>query len=143
MVNREKIESLLRELNDYIQSLKDIQNLSIEEYLKEKRNIYSSRYLLQISIETCINISNHIVSRMKFGLPKEYADVFRLLNENDIISKELLDKLILMTRFRNRVVHLYWNIDDSYVFEIVNNNLNDIIEFEASIKKYLKNKKLL
>ncbi|MCH7826704.1 MAG: DUF86 domain-containing protein [Bacteroidetes bacterium] len=142
MIDREKIENLLSKLDAYVQSLKEIQNLSIGEYLNEKRNIYSGRYLLQISIESCINISNHIVSRMKYGLPKEYADAFRLLNKNDIISNELLEKLILMTRFRNRVVHLYWDIDDSYVFDLVNNNLVDIIEFKTSIKKYLKNEEL-
>lgn len=93
---------------------------------------------MQVTIETCINISNHIVSRMKFGIPKEYADAFRLLNKNDIISDKLLEKLILMTRFRNRVVHLYWGIDDSYVYDLINNNLNDVIEFKESIKTYLK-----
>ncbi len=139
MINREKIESLLGELNSFLKSLEDLQNFSVEEYLKEKRNVYSGRYLLQVSIETCINISNHIVSRMKFGLPKEYADAFRLLNKNDIISDELLGKLILMTRFRNRIVHLYWDIDDSYVYDIINNNLKDVIEFKESIKRYLKN----
>ncbi len=139
MINKEKIESLLSRLDSFIKSLEDLQNLSVEEYLKEERNIYSGRYLLQISIETCINIANHIVSRMKFGLPNEYADAFRLLKENGVISNELLEKLILMTRFRNRVVHLYWDIDDSYVFNLINNNLKDIIEFEASIKNFLKN----
>jgi len=139
MINKEKIESLLSRLDSFIKSLEDLQNLSVEEYLKEERNIYSGRYLLQISIETCINIANHIVSRMKFGLPNEYADAFRLLKENGVISNELLEKLILMTRFRNRAVHLYWDIDDSYVFNLINNNLKDIIEFEASIKNFLKN----
>ena len=129
MINREKIENLFSELDSFIKSLEDLQNLSIEEYLKEKRNIYSGRYLLQISIETCINISNHIVSRMKFGLPKEYADAFRLLNENNIISDKLLEKLILMTRFRNRVIHLFGScrINDSYVYDLINNNLKDVI----------------
>jgi len=138
MIDKEKTESLLSELNNYINSLKELQKFSEKEYLEEMRNIYSGRYLLQISIETCINISNHIISRMNFGLPKEYADTFRLLNKNGVISNDLMDKLILMTRFRNRVVHLYWDIDDSYVFGIINTNLYDIIEFENSIKKYLK-----
>ena len=139
MIDKVKTEKLLSELEEFIKSLEDLLNFSVEEYLDEKRNIYSGRYLLQISIETCINISNHIVSRMKLGLPNEYADAFRLLNKNDIISYELLEKMILMTRFRNRVVHMYWDIDDSYVFDLINNNLKDVIKFKESIKKYLNN----
>jgi len=139
MIDKVKTEKLLSELEEFIKSLEDLLNFSVEEYLDEKRNIYSGRYLLQISIETCINISNHIVSRMKLGLPNEYADAFRLLNKNNIISDELLERMILMTRFRNRVVHMYWDIDDSYVYDLINNNLKDVIEFKGSIKKYLNN----
>ncbi len=74
---------------------------------------------------------------MKFGMPKEYADAFRLLNKNKILSSELLDKLVLMTRFRNRIVHLYWQIDDKFVFNLINNNLDDLLEFKAHINSYL------
>lgn len=138
MIDKEKVISLLTDLDEYLNSLNDLQKLTVREYLSDKRNIYSGRYLLQISIETCINIANHIVSRMKLGVPKEYADSFRLLNKNEVISSVLLDKLVLMTRFRNRIVHLYWQIDDSFVFEIINNNLNDLLEYKVSINSYLK-----
>lgn len=137
MIDKEKVIGLLTELDEYLSSLNDLRSLTIKEYLSDKRNIYSGRYLLQISIETCINIANHIVSRMKFGVPKEYADSFRILNKNEIISSELLDKLVLMTRFRNRIVHLYWQIDDSFVFELINNNLDDLLDFKLSINSYL------
>lgn len=138
MIDKEKVISLLTDLDEYLNSLNDLQKLTVKEYLSDKRNIYSGRYLLQISIETCINIANHIISRMKLGVPKEYADSFRLLNKNEVISSVLLDKLVLMTRFRNRIVHLYWQIDDSFVFELINNNLNDLLEFKSSINSYLK-----
>lgn len=138
MIDKEKVIGLLTEFDEYLSSLNELQKLTVKEYLSDKRNIYSGRYLLQISIETCINIANHIVSRMKLGVPKEYADSFRLLNKNEVISSVLLDKLVLMTRFRNRIVHLYWQIDDSFVFELINNNLNDLLEFKSSINSYLK-----
>lgn len=138
MIDKEKVIGLLTEFDEYLSSLNELQKLTVKEYLSDKRNIYSGRYLLQILIETCINIANHIVSRMKLGVPKEYADSFRLLNKNEVISSVLLDKLVLMTRFRNRIVHLYWQIDDSFVFELINNNLNDLLEFKSSINSYLK-----
>ena len=137
MIDKEKIYGLFAELEEYLDSLKELQKMTLDEYLRDRRNIYSGRYLLQISIETCINIANHIVSRKKMGIPKEYADAFRLLNKNKILDDKLLDQLVLMTRFRNRIVHLYWQIDDSFVHELIKNNLNDISEFQTSIKSYL------
>ena len=138
MIDKEKIESLFNELDKYLNELIELSSLPESEYLSNSRNVYSGRYLLQIAVETCINIGNHIISRQELGVPKEYADTFRILQSNNIISQQLLEKLILMTRFRNRVVHLYWDIDDKLVFEIIKNNYKDFTEFRTDILKYLK-----
>ncbi len=89
MIDKEKIEKLFSELENYLTTLNNIANLSDAQYLDDSKNIYSGRYLLQVSIKTCINIANHIVSRMKYGIPKEYAESFRLLNQFKIISDNL------------------------------------------------------
>jgi len=138
MVDREKIEGLFFELDEYLQSLNELKKLPLPIYLNEKKNIYSGRYLLQISIETCINIGNHLISTGKLGLPREYADTFRILAKNEILSNELVEKLRLMTRFRNRIVHLYWDIDDEFVKEIIEKNLEGFYLFQKEIKTYLK-----
>ena len=137
MIDKEKIEKLFLELNEYLNALDEIKNISLENYLKDNKNVYASRYLLQISVETCINIANHIISAEQLGLPKEYADTFRILEKNGIIDNDLKKKLILMTRFRNRLVHLYWDIDDKFVKQIIENNLSDFVSFKDEIKEYL------
>jgi len=138
MVDKEKIERLFTELDEYLSALNELKKLSIKDYLEEKKNIYSGRYLLQNSIETCINIGNHIISTGKLGLPKEYAETFRILQKEGIITDDLTNKLILMTKFRNRIVHLYWDIDDEFVKKIIEENLEDFNLFKKSIRFYLK-----
>jgi uncharacterized protein YutE (UPF0331/DUF86 family) len=138
MIDKEKIESLFNELDKYLKELSELSSLPVSEYLSNSRNVYSGRYLLQIAVETCINIGNHIISRQELGVPKEYADTFRILQSNNIIPQQLLETLVLMTRFRNRVVHLYWDIDDKLVFEIIKNNYKDFTKFRTAVLKYLK-----
>lgn len=138
MIDKEKIESLFNELDKYLKELSELSSLPVSEYLDNSRNVYSGRYLLQIAVETCINIGNHIISRQELGVPKEYADTFRILQSNNIIPQQLLETLVLMTRFRNRVVHLYWDIDDKLVFEIIKNNYKDFTKFRTAVLKYLK-----
>ena len=138
MIDKEKVESLLSDLDEYLSEINNLKSLPLEEYLNEKRNIYAGRYLLQIAIETCINLGNHIISRQNLGMPKEYADTFRILSQKNILNDDLLKNLVLMTKFRNRIVHLYWEIDDKVVYQIMQNNLNDFIEFKRKIKEYIK-----
>lgn len=137
MVNKEKIEKLFSDLNDYLKSLSKLRNLPETDYFNDYRNVFAGRYLLQISIETCINIANHIISANKLGLPKEYADTFRILAQHKIITEELKDRLILMTRFRNRLVHLYWDIDDKFVKKIIEKDTEDFKLFKKSISVFL------
>lgn len=138
MIDKEKIENLFNELDKYLKELSELSSMPVSEYLNNSRNVYSGRYLLQIAVETCINIGNHIISRQELGVPKEYADTFRILQSNNIISQQLLETLVLMTRFRNRVVHLYWDIDDKLVLEIITNNYKDFTKFRTAVLKYLK-----
>ncbi|GIW53041.1 MAG: hypothetical protein KatS3mg081_2396 [Gemmatimonadales bacterium] len=40
-----------------------------------------------------------------------------------------------MARFRNLLVHMYWKLDYRQVFEVLQNNLDDLREFSAAILK--------
>ena len=59
--------------------------------------------------------------------------------ENQILSKLMLSKLQAIARFRNLVVHLYWEVDSGRVYEMLQNNLDDFQEFEDHILEYIQN----
>ena len=42
-----------------------------------------------------------------------------------------------MVSYRNRAVHLYWEMDDEAVYRIVQEDLNDFDRFAALIAEYL------
>jgi Uncharacterized conserved protein len=39
-----------------------------------------------------------------------------------------------MAKFRNRLVHIYWDVDDELVYELLN---RDIIDIKRFLKTYL------
>ncbi|MEK7278562.1 MAG: DUF86 domain-containing protein [Chloroflexota bacterium] len=43
-----------------------------------------------------------------------------------------------MVSFRNRVVHLYWNVDDAIVYDIVQHNLGDFKIFAGHILRFVR-----
>jgi uncharacterized protein YutE (UPF0331/DUF86 family) len=42
-----------------------------------------------------------------------------------------------MAKFRNRLVHLYWEIDDEQLYEILQNRLVDFKKFLDSLASFL------
>jgi len=110
-----KIKDHLERLVKYLNSLKELNQLSREDFLSDRISQAACERYLQLSIESCINIGNIILSHEQFktsiNAPETYADIFRGLEKLQIIEPEFLDELIMMTKFRNRLVHIYWDID--------------------------------
>jgi uncharacterized protein YutE (UPF0331/DUF86 family) len=55
------------------------------------------------------------------------------MEERGVFDEEFTTSLIQMARFRNRLVHLYWDIDDREMYKIIQTRLQDIKRF---LKEY-------
>ncbi len=137
MVSFEKVIHKFQQLDEYLGILKKISKTPQETFLKDKIIIGSEKYYLQVSIECCLDVANHIIASEKFRAPKDYADSFMIIQEEGIISSEFGDRLRQMAKFRNRLVHLYGEIDDAYVYKYVKDDIKDTEKFKfIVIKRY-------
>lgn len=125
-IDRDKILVKLSFLQDNINKLEELKQLSEKEFLGDFRNIYSAKYLLQTSIEAMLDISNHIVARNQWSKIESNRDSFEALYKNGIIPQEYIDRFFLMAKFRNRIVHMYIDIDDKVIYNILKNNIQDL-----------------
>lgn len=131
-MDRERILSRIDELDGYLQEIHEIMPTSFEEYKSiEKRR--ACERLLQVSIESVIDICALIVTGLRLGLPSEEDDLFEKLAQAEIISSSIKENLKRMKAFRNILVHEYGRIDDRLVYEVLKNNLNDFEEFKKEI----------
>jgi uncharacterized protein YutE (UPF0331/DUF86 family) len=130
MVDREKMEGLIRHLRDYTGFLRDIVQQDRTSFLRDPKSIGSARYYLQVSIETCINIANHIIASERLRAPKDYRDSFAVLNEAGILPDGMTQTMRELAGLRNLLVHVYWDVDDEMIFEGIRADLQD---FEAFI----------
>ena len=137
MVKPEVIENRIKKLQNYLEKLSELKTINKNEFISDFRNSNSAKYLLQVSIECCLDIANHIIASEKYRSPDDYADSFRVLNEQKIVPDSLIDKLVEMAKFRNRIVHVYWEVDEDLIYDIIQNYLNDFELFIQSILKVL------
>lgn len=132
MLDRERILAKIDELDGYLKELKQITPASFDEYKKiEKRR--ACERLLQVSIESVIDICAMIVIGLRLGLPAEENDLFEKLEQAGIITISTKEIIKRMKAFRNILVHEYGRIDDNIVYEVVHNRLNDFEDFKREI----------
>lgn len=123
----------------YVEILKKMQGVPLKELKSEPIKYAGIKYYFQISIECCIDIEAHLISRLGLRRFEGYKELFTILGEADIIPNDFVPTLREMAGFRNMLVHLYWEVDVDKVYEILNKNLQDFEKFAAYIAKFLKN----
>ena len=63
--------------------------------------------------------------------------MFLILNEEGIVSDDLLPDLTNMVGFRNLIVHDYARIDDRLVYTVLQDHVADFGRFAASVAAFL------
>jgi len=70
--------------------------------------------------------------------PETYSEIFDDLKKNDIINKDVAEKLVSFVGLRNLLGHLYTKIDNEKVYEIIQEDLDVFYSFKNQILKKFK-----
>lgn len=139
---RDEIYYLNNFMDDFYKSFENEKykhiNFDKTTFLEDFTKVDSAKYLLQISIEAMLEIGNHLIARNRWGKPVDNKDHFKILSANNIIKSTNINIYFNMAKFRNRIVHMYFNISDEMIYDIVQNNLGDFERFIGSITKAIK-----
>lgn len=138
MVDKDILQRKILFMESTLKKLEKTAALSYEEFKVSFHFADSVKYNLQVVIEAMIDIASHIVARERWGLPAASGDYIKLLMEHGVFGKEQGLRFIQMIRFRNRIVHLYQEVDEGQVYQILQEDLGDIRVFIKGItEKYL------
>lgn len=122
------IETCVRELRTLARPERIAQDVREQRFVE---------HTLQLAIQAALDVGSHIVSDERLGEPDTSRDVFRLLGRAGILDADLAERLERMAGFRNVVVHLYQEVDLGIVRDVVENHLDDLLQFAATIRNRL------
>ena len=71
MVSVDKITYKFGQLDEFLAILKGMRKTPIDKFLKDKILIGSAKYYLQVSVECCLDIANHIIAAEGFRAPQD------------------------------------------------------------------------
>jgi uncharacterized protein YutE (UPF0331/DUF86 family) len=135
--DRDTVLRLVSELRKSVDRLERLSRMEESFFLKDPDKIGSAKYHFIVAIESCIDLCNHIISRNRFRAPDDYSDTFRVMAQSGVLPPQFTDELVAMAKFRNRLVHLYWEVSDSQVYEILKSRLGDFTRLLEFLSNYL------
>jgi len=132
-IDRDVLLTRFKKMDNLIQNLKEIKKKPKDEFLSNYLLHLSTQRALEMCINICIDVGNHILSMNKNGKPETYGEIFTELSKLGLIDKELKEILIKMVKFRNLLGHLYMEISNEKIYEILQENLDDFNLFKKEI----------
>ncbi len=136
-LNIKLIEDRLGFINKATARLRKLSQLKEKDFLNEDTSAIAESYLRR-SLEAIFDIGRHIIAKTAGKGIIEYKEIVKALNDNEIITDILAERLRLMAGYRNRLVHFYHEVSNKELYLILKNNIEDMEDFVREIKEFIK-----
>lgn len=139
MLDIYRIKTRLGELRKRILILRRDFSVLTEEMLLKDENLYASAERhLEVAIQACLDIANHLVSSLGLERPKQKpAEVFRTLAGENILEPDLAELMAQAVGYRNVLVHEYLLVDRHLTYLNIQKGLDDLVRFGKLIEEFL------
>lgn len=141
MVDTDVIKRLIVFYKQEYNDLKKHDAISFSDYEKNRSIQAEVERRFETTIQTAIDIGNHIIAQKEYASPKTYRDIFKILNDNKIIDDALSEKLQDFAGFRNILVHEYREILIKRVYKKLTEDLSFLNEYIKQIIYFIEKEK--
>lgn len=126
MTNSVIVENKISATKKYLKICAAYQKYSLKQ-IESDINIRGmvERYLY-LAVQSAIDLAESYIAFKKFRKPTTMSECFHILEEEGVIKKELVKKMVSMTGFRNILSHDYEKINYAIVYDVLHNGLADI-----------------
>lgn len=135
MVDPSRVRSKLAMLERLRDELGRLADLDEDAYIE--RHAWEGRYLVQAAAQVSIDLANHLIASEGWIPADEFRRSFERLGEHGVLELALVERMQALTGLRNRLVHLYDDVDDRQVHAALREGLPDLDEFATSYARFV------
>lgn len=128
-LNVSSMRQRLQKLEQYISELEKQQPITLEKFKTDFTRQLAVERAFQAAIESCTDIAAHLVSVYQLGHPQESRDVYQFLIDTGYLDRPFGEAMMAMVGFRNRLVHLYWDVDVEKLYQYLQEDVKLLHQF--------------
>ncbi len=143
-LNRKVLLNRLSEIERDVAELEKFQGLTRKEFTKGVHFAVAEHHLRR-ALEAIFDAGNHILSRLPLApnqRPETYKAIALAMGHYKIVSENFAQgPLSEMAGYRNRLVHFYDEVTPSELYDIIQNQLQDLEVFAKALHSIVTNPK--
>lgn len=132
---KEQFDDKIDNLVKIYEGLKKLQRLKLNDFQENIENVWAVAFGVVAGIEAILDISQYMLS-FKGIKAESYGSIPEKLLEAKIINRNFSVKLREMVGFRNRAIHNYPSLDETLLYKVLKNDVEDFKKFLKMAKKY-------
>lgn len=132
-----KVKNLIAGVQENIKELRELSVLSFEDFHKDKRSYGLCEHHLRLALEGILTIGTHILSRLP-SETKDYQEIIIGLGKYGVIPEVFAEDNKKLASYRNRMVHIYWEISEKEIYEIIKQHLGHLDKFCEYFLEYIR-----
>jgi uncharacterized protein YutE (UPF0331/DUF86 family) len=136
-IDKPKVKNLIAQVQENIQELEQLTAVSFEEFHKDRKNYGSTEHHLRRALEGVLTIGTHLLSRIP-SKTKDYQEIVLSLAKANVIPTEFAEQNKKLAGYRNRLVHLYWEVTEQELYDVTIQHVKDLDEFCSYFLEYVR-----
>lgn len=137
MFNKEIIFQRANMSESSLKKLNKLKELPETTFLTDAQNIALAEHYLRISIDSLVDLANHIIAVKGLGRPGSSKDIVNYLAQAEVIPQEFTKTTLKLIKLRDRLIHLYWEVESPEIYDVVQKELPNISQFLTYLLKYI------
>jgi len=106
-------------------------------FSSDPRMVAAGESFLRRALEALLDLARHLLAKGFGRAPAEYAEVARQLGELQVTHTDVTERLVLMARYRNRMVHFYDEVTDRELYDLLTTHLEDFEKVIEAIVNWI------
>jgi uncharacterized protein YutE (UPF0331/DUF86 family) len=127
-INIDKIRDLEADIQGSIAELRKFAAMDDEEFGTNNLYFAAAEHHFRRALEGILTIGTHILSRLP-AKTKDYQDIIVKLGEHGIVPRDFAERNKKLAGYRNRMVHLYWEVIPKELQDIIREHIDDLDAF--------------
>jgi uncharacterized protein YutE (UPF0331/DUF86 family) len=123
-------------LDQALQVLRRHQGRLVDALQSDREERWVVERGLQLCTQNVLDVATHVAASAGLDVP-DYGTAIDRLGELGVLSAEFATRFRPVAGFRNVIVHGYLEVDLAIVHRLLNERLDDFVEFARQVTRYL------
>jgi uncharacterized protein YutE (UPF0331/DUF86 family) len=139
-IQTHKIRQLIEDIVFSREELTKLVVVTRDDFIVDRARYAQTEHYFRRGLEAILTAATHILSRVPLEA-KDYAAVIDGLGKAGIVEETFAQRNKGLAGYRNRLVHLYWEVSPEELYDTVKDHLEDFDAFAVAFQRVLQEPK--